>query len=308
MIKDTIKKLIKNPGRIFIILSYLGFFKGMDDRKYLEKVYKIRTGKDLDLDDPKSFNEKIQWLKLYDRKPEYTTMVDKYAVKKYVAEKIGEQYIIPDLGVWDRFDDIDLDKLPDKFVLKCTHDSSGVVICKDKSKFDIAAARKMINKRLKVNYFYFGREYAYKNVKPRIIAEKFMEDPEKPVPEDYKIYCINGEPVYIVVFHDRFNKQKAMSETVYNTDWEPQHISLNEHFAVSDETEPKPECLDELLDITRVLCRDMAQVRIDFYIIENRIYFGEITLYAANGFQKMIPEELNLKLGQMLTLPEKKVQ
>ena len=220
--KDKLIKILKNPGYIFIALSRLGFFKKMNDEKYLCIVYKIRTGKTLNLENPKTFNEKLQWLKLYDRKIEYTTMVDKYAVKQYVADKIGENHIIPTLGVWDKFEDIDFDKLPNNFVLKCTHDSGGLVICRDKSKLDMNAAKKKLNKSLKRNYFYAGREWPYKDVKPRIIAEKYLEEKGKTVPEDYKVYCINGKPIYIVVFHNRFNHGEELSETVYNTAWEPQ--------------------------------------------------------------------------------------
>ena len=142
-------------------------------------------------------------------------------------------------------------------------------------------------------------------MKPRIIAEKYIKSPGKVVPEDYKIYCINGKPKYIVVFHNRFDSRKPLSETVYNINWEPQHISLDEHFAISDEIEPKPECLDELLKIAEILCSDIPQVRVDFYIIDNKIYFGEITLYTASGFQKMIPEEMDMKLGKNLQLLER---
>jgi hypothetical protein len=302
---SQITKFIKNPSLIFGALGHRGFFNWMSDEKYLKILYKLRTGQKLNLDDPQTFNEKLQWLKLHDRRPEYTTMVDKYAVKKYVADKIGKQYIIPTLGAWDKFDDIDFDKLPDQFVLKCTHDSGGLVICRDKSKLDIKAAKKKLNRCLKHNYYWGNREWCYKNVKPRIIAEKYMEEKGKAVPEDYKIYCMNGEPKYIVVFHNRFDSSKPLSETVYDTNWQPQHISLDEHFAVSEEITLKPECLDEILDITKALCADIPQVRVDFYIIENRIYFGEITLYTASGFQKMIPEEMDIRLGQMLQLSKK---
>ena len=302
---SQITKFIKNPYLIFGALGHRGFFNWMSDEKYLKILYKLRTGQKLNLDDPQTFNEKLQWLKLHDRRPEYTTMVDKYAVKKYVADKIGKQYIIPTLGAWDKFDDIDFDKLPDQFVLKCTHDSGGLVICRDKSKLDIKAAKKKLNRCLKHNYYWGNREWCYKNVKPRIIAEKYMEEKGKAVPEDYKIYCMNGEPKYIVVFHNRFDSSKPLSETVYDTNWQPQHISLDEHFAVSEEITLKPECLDEILDITKALCADIPQVRVDFYIIENRIYFGEITLYTASGFQKMIPENMDIRLGQMLQLSKK---
>ena len=290
----------------FLVNSSLFGYKKMSDEEFLKKNFKYRLGYELNLENPQTFNEKLQWLKLHDRRPEYTMMVDKYAVKKYVAEKIGEQYIIPTLGVWDKFDDIDFGQLPDQFVLKCAHDSGGLVICRNKSKFDIRAARRKINRCLKRNYYWSGREWCYKNVKPRIIAEKYMESPGKVVPEDYKIYCMNGEPKYIVVFHHRFDSNKPLSETVYDVNWQPQHISLDEHFAVSDETEPKPKRLDELLKIAKILCKDISQVRVDFYIIDDKLYFGEITLYTASGFQKMIPEEMDLKLGKMLKLPQKR--
>ena len=276
--KDKLIKILKNPGYIFIALSRLGFFKKMNDEKYLCIVYKIRTGKTLNLENPKTFNEKLQWLKLYDRKIEYTTMVDKYAVKQYVADKIGENHIIPTLGVWDKFEDIDFDKLPNNFVLKCTHDSGGLVICRDKSMLDMNAAKKKLNKSLKRNYFYAGREWPYKGVKPRIIAEKYLEEKGKTVPEDYKVYCINGKPIYIVVFHNRFNHGEELSETVYNTAWE----------------------------YSEILSENICQSRIDFYIVNNHLYFGEITLYTASGFQKMIPEEMDYKLGQMIKLPNRK--
>lgn len=297
---------LKKPSMAFFLLGHKGWFKWLDDETYLKTVFKIKIGKKLNLNQPRTFNEKLQWLKLHDHRPEYTMMVDKYAVKKYVAKRIGKQYIIPTLGVWDKFDDIDFDQLPDQFVLKCTHDSGGLVICRDKSKFDVRAARKKINRCLKRNYYWSGREWPYKNVKPRIIAEKYMEFPGKVVPEDYKIYCMNGEPKYIVVFHHRFDSSKPLSETVYDVNWQPQHISLDEHFAVSDETEPKPKRLDELLKIAKILCKDIPQVRVDFYIIDDKLYFGEITLYTASGFQKMIPEKMDLKLGKMLKLPQKR--
>jgi hypothetical protein len=234
-------------------------------------------------------------------------MVDKYAVKKYVADKIGEEYIIPTLGVWDDPDKIDFDALPDKFVLKCTHNSgTGMYICRDKSKMDIRKVKQNLRKGLKENYYLHGREWPYKNVPRRIIAEKYINDHLHVVPEDYKLYCINGEIKYIVVFHNRFDNSKELSETVYNVNWEPQHISLDEHFSVSDIVEPRPKCLDKLLRITEILCKNIPQVRVDFYIVRDKIYFGEITLYTAGGFQKMIPEEMDLKLGQMINLPDKK--
>lgn len=279
--------------------SYLSW---VDDKTYLRIKYFIKTHRILHLKNPQTFNEKLQWLKLYDRKPEYTTMVDKYAVKQYVADKIGAQYIIPTLGVWDRFDDIDFDSLPDQFVLKCTHDSGGLVICRDKSKFDKEDAKKKIEISLKHNYYWSGREYPYKNVKPRIIAETYMQIKDKVVPEDYKVYCFHGKPKYIVVFHNRFNESEDLSESVYDTNWEKQNISLDDHFKVSDAVEPKPQGLDCMLNLSEILSEGLAQSRIDFYIVDGKIYFGEITLYTAGGFAKMTPEEMDIRLGKLVDL------
>ncbi len=296
-------EIIKDPVARFSILTKYGFHDNLSDEEYLKRLFKLRLGYGLDLDDPKTFNEKIQWLKLYDRKPEYTMMVDKYEVKKYIAKKIGEQYVIPTLGIWNHPKEIDFDSLPKQFVLKCTHNSGlGMYICHDKSKMNKKAVMKGLKKGLKENYYKGGREWPYKNVRPRIIAEKYMEEKGNIVPEDYKMYCINGEPKYIVVFHDRFHDQVKPSESVYDTEWNRIYVSLDTHFEISDKSVSKPKCLDELLRISRRLCRNMPQIRLDFYIIENTIYFGEITFHTASGFQPMNPSELDRILGEELKL------
>jgi len=300
-VRNICRKMINRELRNRLV----SVFRFIPDEPYLKMMYYIRLGKKLNLKNPKTFNEKLQWLKLHDRNPEYTSLVDKYEVKKIVGRKIGNQYIIPTLGVWDSFDDIDFSRLPKQFVLKCTHDSGGIVIVRDKSKLDIKKARRKINQSLKTNYYYVGREWPYKNVKPRIIAEKYMEDNSHAVPEDYKIYCFHGKPKYIAVFHNRFS-EKALSETVYDVNWKPQHISLDNHFAVSGIVEPKPACMDEMLDICGKLCAGYPQVRIDFYIVENQVYFGEITLYTADGFHLMTPEKLDKVLGCYIKLPRNK--
>jgi len=274
------------------------------DKLFLKAIYYCSFGKELDLKNPKTFNEKLQWLKLYDRKPEYVQMVDKYEAKKYVADIIGDQYIIPTYGVWDSFDEIDFNTLPNQFVLKCTHDSGGLAICRDKSTFNIDDARNKINAALKRNFYYVGREWPYKNIKPRIIAEKYLEDKNRVVPEDYKIYCMNGEPYYTVVFHNRFNQSEELSETVYDIDWNPLPVSFDNHFQVSEIIEPKPNNYDELISVCKKLCSNTIQSRIDFYIVNDRIYFGEITLYTASGFQPMIPEIMDEELGKLIKLPE----
>lgn len=299
---SKISKYIKKPSLVLLKLSQMGFFNWMSDETYLKIFYRVKLGKKLNLNDPQTFNEKLQWLKLYDRKPIYPKLVDKYEVKKYIADQIGEKYIIPTLGVWDSFDKIDFDSLPNQFVLKCTHDSGGLAICKDKKTFDFSKAKKIITKSLKKNFYWQGREWPYKDVKPRIIAEKYIEEKGKIVPEDYKVYCLNGKPKYIVCFHNRYNPKEHLSETVYNPSWEPQPISLDNHFWVSDVVTEKPECLDELIMVCSKLCKNHAQVRLDFYIIENKLYFGEITLFTASGLQPMIPPELDDELGKEMDI------
>ena len=191
------------------------------DGLYIQCSYKWKTGKSLDLENPQSFNEKLQWLKLYDRREWYSSLVDKYEVRKFVEEKIGKDYLIPIIGVWDRFEDIDLEKLPKQFVLKCTHDSGGVIVCPDKEKFDFGKAQRNINKWLKRNYYHRSKEWPYKNVKPRIICEKYMADESGTQLKDYKVFCFNGEPKIIQVDFDRFKEHK---KNMYDPQWNYVHI------------------------------------------------------------------------------------
>lgn len=202
---------LKNPYRVLLPLAARGYLKTMPDEKYLKLMFRARMGKKLNLDEPQTFNEKLQWLKLYNRKPEYTRMVDKYEAKAYVAERIGAEHIIPTLGIWNSFDEIDFNKLPMQFVLKCTHDSGGLVICKDKEKLDIKAAREKIEKSLKNSYYDWGREWPYKDVKPRIIAEQYMADNLR----DYKLFCFDSIPRMTLVCSERFTKD-GVKEDFYD--------------------------------------------------------------------------------------------
>ena len=256
----------------------------------------------LNLDNPQTFNEKLQWLKLYNRKPEYTMMVDKYAVKDYVASIIGSEYIIPTLGVWEKFDEIDFDKLPNQFVLKCTHDSGRVVICKDKSKFDYNFARKRINKGMRTNYYLLGREWPYKDVKRRIIAEKFMEEdlsPQKML-VDYKFFCFDGEPRYCQVIQDRDTKETI---DFFDMKWNHQEfVGLNPAAGPAAQCPVKPCNFGDMKRIAKALSKDVPFSRIDLYEIQNKVYFGEITLYPADGFGVFSPEKYEEILGEMIRL------
>lgn len=295
-------KLITDSNYRFLFLVSKGLFDKMDDRLYLEKFFEARIGRKLNLDFPKTFNEKLQWLKLHDRKPKYTTMVDKYVVKMYVADKIGEQYIIPTLGVWDTFDEIDFDKLPNKFVMKCTHDSGGLVICRDKVNFDKQAAKKKINRSLRRNYYYSGREWPYKNVPPRIIAEQYMEDSETSELKDYKFMCFNGKVKCSFVCSDRFS-HKGLHVTFFDRDWNV--LPFDRHYPRVKEGLPKPINYIKMIELAEILSKNIPFVRVDFYEVNKKIYFGELTFYPGSGLEEFTPEKWDRILGDWLVLPKK---
>lgn len=301
---NKINQYIENPYRIFLPLASRGLFKSMDDETYLKLIFHARMGYKLDLTNPKTFNEKLQWLKLYDRKPEYTAMVDKYEAKKYVADRIGGEHIIPTLGVWDSFDDIDFSKLPDQFVLKCTHDSGGLAICKNKDQFDITEARRKIESSLAHNYYLWGREWPYKNVKPRIIAEQYMTNKENNGLIDYKFYCFNGSPEYLYVSQGMDNHETARLSFA-TVDWKIAPFGRNDYLPL--ETLPeKPTHFQEMVDVAKQLSHGHPFLRVDLYEINGRVYFSELTFSPCAGFMQFEPEEYDLKLGSMLELPVKK--
>lgn len=215
-----VKKVIRNPRILLSRICMLECIsKLLSDEKYLKIVYFLRTGKHLNLEHPKTFNEKIQWLKLHNTSDECTRSVDKYEVRQLIADKIGEEYLIPILGCWNRFEEIDFNQLPNQFVLKCTHDSGSVVICKDKSAFDIRSAKVKLEKAMKHNFFWTGREYPYKNVKPRIICEKLMKDEKSEDLVDYKFLCFNGQPKILFYASERFtSKDKVAKFDFYDMD------------------------------------------------------------------------------------------
>lgn len=292
-------KAVKNPRCVLRRMIAMGFFKSLPDKPYLELIYYAHFGKKLDLKNPKTFNEKLQWLKLYDRNPEYTRMVDKYEAKQYVAEKIGEEYIIPTLGVWDDPDQIDFDALPEQFVLKCTHDSGGLVICRDKSKLNIEEAKEKLKKRLKFRYFYWGREWPYKNIKPRIIAEKYMEDESGTELKDYKVMCFEGEPKLIQVHQGRFGEH---TQDFYDTQW--QKLEITQGFPYSETTMGKPEFLEEMLTLSKELSQNLHQVRVDWYYVGHQLYFGELTFFDGAGFDGFEPDEYDEIIGNWIRIHE----
>lgn len=271
---------------------------------YLKILYRNRLKKNLDLNNPKAFNEKIQWLKLYDRKPEYTKMVDKYEVKEYVKNLIGEQHIIDTLGVYDSFKDINFSELPNKFVLKCTHDSGGVVICKDKNNLDMKDTEKKFKKLLKRNYFYNTREFPYKNVKPRIIVEPFMNDNRNEDLLDYKFMCFNGKVKCSFVCSERRSKQ-GLAVDFFDNDWK--HLPFRRRYRNLNREITKPNNLNKMIEMAEKLSKGITFVRVDFYEINNDIYFGEMTFYPGSGLEEFIPEEWDYKLGEWINLPKERI-
>ena len=298
---NALYKAITNKDYRFLILAGQGFYDNMDDEAYLKRKYRACMGKELNLGSPQTFNEKLQWLKLHDRKPEYTTMVDKYAVKRYVADIIGEEYIIHTLGVWNHFDEIDFDKLPNQFVLKCTHDSGGIVICQDKNKLDLKSAKKKMEKCLKCNYYWSSREWPYKDVKPRIIAEQYIEDNNKEgFLTDYKFFCFNGKMkcMYVSVNSHTAKQKIQFFDRNYNL------LPIRrDDYLVFDEIPKKPNHLDDMIKIAEQLSRNIPHTRIDFYYIQNRIYFGEITFFTGSGFIPFSEKKWDYKLGSWIKLP-----
>ena len=299
-----IKNFFTNPLLRFGYLSKIGFYNKMSDEKYLKKEFKLRMGYNLDLQNPQTFNEKLQWLKLYDRNSEYTKMVDKYEVKKYVSNIIGKEYIIPTLGIYNNFNEIDFDKLPNQFVIKCTHDSGGIIICKDKNNLDIKKAKKKINTFLNRKYFYIHREWPYKNVKPRIIIEKYMED-NNSIMRDYKFFCFNGEPKLMYLSEGLENHETARM-SFYDMDFNLIDCKRKDYKQL-DYTPKKPKTFEKMKEFASTLSRDIPHLRVDWYEINGKLYFGELTFYTCSGFIPFETEEWNYKMGEMLELPEKKI-
>lgn len=296
-----IKTFLQNPQYFITSPAAKGWLDWMPDSLYLKLLYKAATGEKCDLKHPVTFNEKLQWLKLHDRKREYADMVDKYEVRKIIENSIGAEYLIPCYGVYNSFEEIDFSSLPDQFVLKCTHDSGSVIICKDKTEFDRAAAKQSLDASMKRNYYSTYREWPYKYVKPRIIAEKYMIDESGDDLKDYKVMCFNGEAKVIEVHENRFTKGKEHTQTFYDRNWNKLTIIQEGLMYVTDERRA-PAQLDKILALSEELAKDMYHARIDWYIINDKIYFGEITFYDGSGFETFPNKEDNVYLGSLLKL------
>ena len=299
MIKNKILNLIKRPQYIFLLLGHRGFFKWMKDETYLKIAYWCKMDKKLNLENPSTYNEKLQWLKLNDRNPEYTKLVDKYEVRKFIEKIIGNDYLIPLLGVWEDIEEIDFDKLPNQFVLKCTHDSGGLVICKDKTKLDINKAKKKLQKSLKHNYYWGQREWIYKDIKPRIIAEKYMVDESRKELKDYKFFCFDGAVKAMFIATDR-----GIDTRFDFFDMEFNHMPFMQHYPNANKPIKKPKGFEEMVELAKVLSKGIPHVRVDFYDINGKVYFGEMTFFHFSGWEKFEPFEYDEVFGKWIDLSQ----
>ncbi len=285
------RRTITNP------LKYeLGRF--VPDKIYLAYRYKKRMGRKMNLDPPVTYNEKLNWIKLYDRNPQYTKLADKLAVREYVKDRIGGEYLVPLLGVWDKAEDIDFAKLPEQFVLKCTHDSESAVVCKDKSTLNTGEVRKQLSKALGINFYYYNREWMYKNVPRKIIAEEYLEDPVDKELRDFKFFCFDGVPKAMFIATGR-----GIHETKFDFyDMEFNHLDFTQYYPNSDKPVRKPESFELMKELSAKLSRGLRHVRVDFYEVSRRVYFGEITFIHHGGNTPFVPEKWDYIFGEWLRI------
>jgi hypothetical protein len=300
--KKRIINVIKNPMLIISYSAIKGYLNWMSDRLYLILLYKAITGKKLNIDNPITFNEKLQWLKLHNRKSEYSNYVDKYTVRSYISGTIGDEYLIPLIAVYNSVQEINWESLPNKFVLKCNHGSGINIICTDKSTLNIEEAEKKLKKWMKKNWYWFGREWPYKYVENKIIAEELLQDKNSGLPNDYKLWVFNGEVKFINVHFRDKGKTKI---NIYNRNWEIQNFGMvyeNDLNIIHE----KPKNYNKMIDYAEKMAKELELpfIRIDFYEVNAQVFFGEITFYPTSGFIKFYPnhKELDKKYGDLLEL------
>ena len=300
----VIWKYIKKPEKFICDLcdyDNYRFAKFVPDKLFLKCLFKKHMKTKLNLSNPTTFSEKLQWLKLHDRKPEYSLMADKAAVKQYIADKLGAEFVIPTIGVYNSADEVPFDELPQKFVIKCTHDSGSVFICDKSQGFDIDYIKKELTVRLNRNFFWYSREWVYKNIKPQIIVEEFIPDENGNCPVDYKFYCFNGKMKTFIVVNDRFTTR---STNYYNTE-----LKLLDFGKIHSLPNPSiklqlPPKFDEMISIAEILSKNIPFLRVDLYFVNNQIYFGELTFYPSGGIEPFTNDG-DIILGDILDLNNK---
>jgi len=301
-ILKKVKKYVCDKDYRFLINADRGHYDHWDDEKYLKRKFKAVLGRELDLENPKTFNEKLQWLKLHNRKPEYSVIVDKYRVRDYIREKLGEEYLIPLIGAWDSPDEIDFDALPDRFVLKCNHNSGmGMYICKDKSQMDVNKVKEELRKGLSQDYYLVHREWPYKDVPRKIICEQYMTDtPESQDFTDYKFFCFNGKVDCVMLCLERSSGDTKFY--FFDQDWNLKRYNRRGQAAPEGFTIPKPSCMDEMFKIAEKLSAGMPFVRVDLYQSGEQVYFGELTFFPDSGFEPNYLPETNEYFGSLIEL------
>lgn len=310
-IQKSLKKSAYNFNHHFLLnldakRDIVSISRFIPDKIYIKMLYKHRIGKDIDLGNPVLFNEKLNWIKLYDRNPKYTMMVDKYAVRQYVADTIGEEYLVPLIGAWDSADEIDFSTLPEKYVLK-PNNCSSVFIYRDgkfvnKKNEPVESSdevRKLLDREMKHNYYQYSREWQYKNIKRKIICEKYMENSDGVSPLEYEVFCFNGKPRIIRILSNRFNDSK-MVLTHYDTEWNHLDMTVNDN--PNDDIFEKPSFFDMMIDFSKKLSKDTKLVRVDFNFWDGKLYFGELTFFDSGGFSKFLPEHWNYDMCQWINL------
>ena len=296
---NKIIKGIKTPKLIILRILQFGIFRFIPDKFFLKIKYRIIIGKKLNLKNPQSFNEKLQWLKLYDRNPLYTKLVDKYEVRAFIAETIGEEYLIPLYGLYKSFEEINFDELPNQFVLKPTHTSGDVYICRDKSQIDFSKLKKLVNYWLKREYYWNHREWPYKNITPRIICEKFMIDDESSELMDYKFLSFNGDIKCLFICLNR-NSPYGLNVDFYDMNWNL--MPFERHYKCSGKKISKPKNFDKMVKFSEILSKNLTFIRVDFYEVNGKLYFGELTFYPGSGYEEFTPESYDYQLGSWMEL------
>ena len=291
------------PQELVVPIADHRMLDWLPDEQYLKVLYKGHMGKKLDLNNPTTYNEKLQWLKLYDHNPLYKKLVDKYAVKKYVSSKIGKQYVIPTLGIWENVNHIPFSELPEKYVLKCTHDSGSIVICNGKEKFDVSAAKTRLDKYMKHDFYYVGREWPYKELKHRIIAEEYMEDPVTDELRDYKFFCFDGKVKAMFIATDRQSENRPTAFDFYDADFN--HLDIRHGHPNASVPPQKPEKFELMKYLAEILSQGIPHVRVDFYEVAGEVYFGEMTFFHHGGLVPFDPPEWDYTFGKWLKLPPK---
>ena len=286
--------------RAFLSIIGTSFFGFIPDEMYLKLKYRLLIGEKLNLDNPVSLNEKIQWIKLNIRDKSHSFMADKQAVRKYIADTIGKDYLVPLIGIWDSVDDIDFDSLPQQFIIKCTHDSGSFLKCKDKSSFDIRKAKRWLRKKQNTNYYYKSREWLYKDVKPRIICEELLLEKDGSDIVDYKIFCFEGIMKFLRI---KYYVDGELRQQSFDRDWNL--IEKPEQLLPGTKIFEKPVGFEDMVRISEILSAGLPQLRVDLYNVDGKVYFGEMTYYHGSGFMSLEFEELERKAGDWLVLPDK---